>query len=530
MATQVVARLRTVFGVELPLRALFEAPTVGELAARVGAASGASALPPIAPVTRGDALPLSFAQERLWFLDQLEPGHAFYNVPEAVRLRGVLDVEALRRALGAVVARHEVLRTTFRTVDGRPFQVIASATAPEAFVLPTEDLSGLGAAAGEVLERRLAAEAARPFDLAGGPLIRAQLVRLGPEEHAFLLVLHHIVSDGWSMGVLHRELSELYAAYAAGADDAAALARLPVLPVQYADYAVWQRAWLGGGELERQLAYWRTQLAGAPPVLELPTDHPHPAVQTYRGAVHPFVLPAALVEQLRALGRAEGATLYMVLLAAFEGLVGRYTEQRDFVVGTPIANRTQAELEGLIGFFVNTLVLRADLAGDPSFRTLVRRVRETALGAYAHQDLPFEVLVEALQPPRDLSRSPLVQVGFVLENMPTVTLALPEVRLEPLAAPTATTKFDLTLFVWEDGSGGLAGMVEYSTDLYEAATVGRLAQHFRTLLEGAVADPERRLAALPLLSAAEREQATSCSKHRWRARRTRWRWRARASS
>ncbi|HEX2081286.1 MAG TPA: condensation domain-containing protein, partial [Longimicrobium sp.] len=383
LATRVVSRVRDVFAIELPLRALFEGPTVAELAKAVKEVRRAElpVLPPVVPVERTGALPLSFAQERLWFIDRLEPGSAVYNMPMARRLGGALDEAALERSLREIVRRHEALRTVFAEVDGSPVQVIAPF---DGFALPVEDLSGLGETDREAaVGRRAGEEAARPFDLAAGPLFRAALLRLGGEDHVLLLSMHHIVSDGWSMGVLVRELSALYAAYREGRESP-----LPELPVQYADYAVWQREQLAGEVLDRQLAYWKERLAGAPGLLELPTDHPRPAVQAYRGATVPFEISLELLERLQALGRSEGATLYMTLLGAFQVLLGRYAGSEDVVVGSPIAGRTRREVEELIGFFVNTLVLRTDLSGNPSFREVLRRVREATLGAYEHQEVP----------------------------------------------------------------------------------------------------------------------------------------------
>ncbi|HEU4754210.1 MAG TPA: condensation domain-containing protein, partial [Armatimonadota bacterium] len=411
LAIRVVSRIREVFGVELPLRALFEGPTVAALVVCVEELRRAElpVLPPVVPVERTAPLPLSFAQERLWFLDRLEPGSATYNILAAWRLGGALDERALERSLGEIVRRHEALRTTFTEVDGSPVQVIAPSGA---FALPVEDLSALSGADREAaLRRRAGDEARRAFDLSAGPLFRAALLCLGEEEHVLLLSMHHIVSDGWSMGVFFRELSALYAAYREGRESP-----LPELAVQYADYAVWQREQLAGEVLDRQLAYWRERLADAPALLELPTDHPRPGVQTFRGAHEPIELPLELLERLRALGRSEGATLYMTLLSAFQVLLGRYAGSEDVVVGSPIAGRTRGEVEELIGFFVNTLVLRTDLGGDPSFREVLGRVREATLGAYEHQELPFEKLVAELQPERSLSHSPLFQVMFTLQN------------------------------------------------------------------------------------------------------------------
>ncbi|HEX6863967.1 MAG TPA: amino acid adenylation domain-containing protein, partial [Thermoanaerobaculia bacterium] len=395
MAARLVARVRERLGTELPLAAVFEAPTLAGLAARIERARLADA-PPLAPVPRTGEIPLSFAQERLWFLDQMEPGSAAYNMPFAARLDGELDIEAFRQALEGIVQRHEALRTTFQAgSDGRPVQIIA---APAPLALPVIDLS-----AGEV-QYRLEAEARLPFDLARGPLLRALLLRLGPESHVALVVQHHIVSDGWSIGVFLRELSALYEG-----------SPLPDLPVQYADYAVWQRSW---PRLDAQLAWWRERLAGAPQVLELPADRPRPPVRSLRGGERSVRLSAGLAHELQALGRQEGATLFMVLLAAFQALLQRYTGQDDLLVGSPVAGRGERQLEPLIGFFVNDLVLRADLSGNPAFPVFLSRVRDGALAAYAHQDVPFERLVEELRPERDRSRPPLVQVMLALQNAP----------------------------------------------------------------------------------------------------------------
>ncbi|HEX8242788.1 MAG TPA: condensation domain-containing protein, partial [Longimicrobium sp.] len=442
-----------------------------------------------------DGAPLSFAQERLWFVDRLEPGSAVYNIPMALRL-GALDEAALERALGEIVRRHEALRTTFREVDGSPVQVIAPFGG---FTLPVEDLSGLGEAEREVEARRRATEEAmRPFDLAAGPLFRAVLLRLGAEDHVLLLSMHHIVSDGWSMGVLSREFSALYAAYREGRESP-----LPALPVQYADYAVWQREHLRGELLERQLSYWRERLAGAPELLELPTDHPRPAVQTFRGAIERFELPGELLERLRALVRSEGATLYMGVLAAFQVLLSKYSGSEDVVVGSPVAGRTRDEVAGLIGFFVNTLVLRTDLGGDLSFREVLGRVREATLGAYEHQELPFEKLVAELQPERSLSHSPLFQVSFSLTSVEGSRPGLPGLRIESAYTDSETAKFDLSLAV-NEGSRGLHAALTYGTDLFDESTIRRMLGHLERVLEQVGADGELRLSELRLLGEEER--------------------------
>ncbi|HET7463045.1 MAG TPA: amino acid adenylation domain-containing protein, partial [Longimicrobium sp.] len=498
LATRVVSRVRAVFGVELPLRALFEGPTVAEMASAVEDERRAElpVLPPVVPSERTGALPLSFAQERLWFLDRLEPGSTTYNLPFARRLRGPLDVDALERSLGEIVRRHASLRTTFAEVDGSPVQVIAPFGG---FVLPVEEASGAGRADREAAVRRRAGEEARrAFDLSAGPLFRASLLRLGAEDHVLLLPMHHIVSDGWSMGVLNRELAALYAAYREGRTSP-----LPELGVQYADYALWQRAQLAGEVLERQLAYWRERLADAPALLELPTDHPRAPVQTYRGASVPVELSAELLERLQALGRREGATLYMTLLGAFQVLLSKYGGSDDIVVGSPIAGRTRKEIEELIGFFVNTVVLRTDLSGDPTFRELLGRVREGTLGAYAHQEVPFEKLVAELQPERSLSHAPLFQVMFTLQNAGGGGGGLPGLEVSDAGADLASARFDLTLELAATPQG-LRGGLNYSTDLFERATVERMLGHLERVLEQVATDADVRLSRLELLGGAER--------------------------
>jgi len=453
---------------------------------------------PILPRSReSNPVPLSFAQQRLWFLDQLEPGSSIYNIFTSVPFDEPIKVAALEQSLNEIVRRHESLRTTFVAVDGQPFQLIAPSLR---LPLPVVDLRGWAAPGREAEAQRLAsAEAARPFDLAQGPLLRATLLRLEEQASVLLLVMHHIVTDGWSMGVLFQELSALYQAFSQG--QASPLAELPI---QYADFAVWQRQWLQGEVLERQLAYWRRQLADLP-VLQLPSDRARPAIPSFRGASQFLLLSEELTAALRALAQGEGVTLFMTLLAAFQTLLHRYSGQAEIVVGSPIAGRNRAEIEGLIGFFVNTLVLRTDLSGDPSFRTLLGRVREVALGAYAHQDVPFEKLVEELQPERDLSRNPLFQVTLQLFSAPSSDEETPTATLRSLEIERETAVFDVTFHLWE-GPEGLSGQFEYSTDLFEAATIARLARHFQTLLEGVVANPDQRLSELPLLTQRERQR------------------------
>jgi amino acid adenylation domain-containing protein len=502
LATQVVSRVRRVFGVELALRELFEAPRLAALAERIERAlrvGHGTAVPPLVPAARGGRLPLSFSQQRLWFLDQLEPGSSVYNMPVALRLEGALRIEVLAAALAEIARRHESLRTRFERVDGEPVQVIEE---PGRLRLPVVDLGSLARPLREREARRLAREEARrPFDLGRGPLLRTSLVRLGPEEHALLATLHHSVSDGWSMGVLRREMGALYRAFAAGEPSP-----LPELAVQYADYAAWQRGWLSGAVLDAEVSHWRERLAGVPLFLELPWDRPRPAVRSPRGARESVRLSSALSQALAALARREGSTSFMTLLAAFQTLLSRLSGQPDVSVGIPVAGRTRMETENLIGFFVNTLVLRTDLSGDPPFRELLRQVRETALQAHAHQNLPFDKLVEELAPQRSLSYTPLFQVLFVVQNAPREDLDLPGVRLRGIeGAEEETTKFDLTLGLTESREG-LRGSLEYSTDLFDGSTMRRWLNSLETLLSGVVAEPGLRLSDLPLLNPAERAQ------------------------
>ena len=443
-------------------------------------------------------LPLSFAQQRLWFLDQLAPGNPVYNIPWVMRLAGPLDVAALEAALGEVVRRHEVLRTTFSTVGEKPVQVIAPALV---LTLGVTDLRHLPAAERAAEAGRLATEEGRRgFDLGRGPLIRLGLLRLADEEHVLLLTIHHVVSDGWSMGVLMNELAALYEAFRAGRPSP-----LPELPVQYADFAQWQRQWLQGEVLEEQLAYWRKQLGGDLAALELPADRPRPAVPTFTGTTAARALPGGLTRAMEALGRQEGVTPFMVALAALQALLHRYTGQDDIVVGSPIAGRNRTEIEPLIGFFVNMLVLRTDLSGDPTFRELLARVREVTLGAYAHQDLPFERLVDIVRPERDPTRAPLFQASFSLQGAATNVLRLAGVTVALDGVDLGTSRFDLSLTMGE-GPDGLAINAEYSTALFDDGTIARMMRHFQTVLEGALAGPGRRLSELPLLDEEERRR------------------------
>ena len=459
-------------------------------------------------VPRERALPLSFAQQRLWFLDRLVPDNPFYNIPFSVRLQGRLDYAALKQAFGAIVHRHEALRTNFVKVDGQPTQIVAQKVDVS---LPVVDLQHLPSTERQLIAQQIATESAQqPFNLATDLLLRVKLLQLDADEYVLLLNLHHIVADGWSLGVLVRELGLLYTAFSEGKPSP-----LPELPIQYADFAHWQRQWLQGQVLESQLSYWRSHLADLP-ILNLPTDKARPAVQTYRGATQQLKLSKNLTQSLEALSQQAGVTLFMTLLAAFQILLYRYTGQEDLAVGSPIANRKYSQLEPLIGFFVNSLVLRVDLSENPTFRELLERVRQVTLGAYAHQDLPFEKLVEELHPERDLIRNPLFQVVFALQNAPMQPLELPGLTLNPLKFDVTTTRFDLELHLWEGDRGlsglwegsveGLSGFVAYNTDLFDASTIARMLAHFQTLLEGIVTNPDTRIANLPLLSAAERHQ------------------------
>ncbi len=500
-ATQVISRARETFRVELPLRDLFESPTVAGLSERVEIARQSLlglSTSPIQPVPRDRPLPASFAQRRLWFLNRLAPDSSVYNLQQGLRLFGALDVNALARSLAEIVRRHEVLRTVFAIEEEQLVQIVVP---DPSLASPVIDLRALSRPEQETLILQLATEAVRqPFDLTRGPLLRPQLLCLSENEHVLLLTMHHIISDGWSAGVLNWELATLYKAFSVGGP-----APVPELSIQYADFAVWQRQWLRDEVLATQLDYWKQQLADAPSMLTLPTDRPHPAVQTFRGTCQYVMLPKKLSESLRRLSRQENTTLFMTLLSAFQVLLYRYTGQTDIVVGSPIANRNRAEVEGLIGFFVNTLVLRANLAGNPSFRDVLRQVREVTLGAYAHQDLPFEMLLEKLQPERNLSHNPLFQVMFALQNAPIKDLELPGLTWKQVAVDKGTATVDLAMVMW-DSEQGLEGVLEYNTDLFDASTMTRLLEHLQLLLEGIVADPDERIAYLPLLTETERYQ------------------------
>ena len=445
-----------------------------------------------------DELPLSFAQQRLWFLDQLHTGSSAYNMGRALRLVGDLNQAAMEAALTALLRRHESLRTTFAANDGQPRQIIAPPTRVE---LPLTDLSAHPPTEREVIvQQLLQTEADRPFDLARGPLFRAALLRLAEQEHIFFMNMHHIVSDGWSMMLFFKELSALYAAALHQQSPP-----LPELPIQYADYALWQREWLSGERLQEQLAYWRQQLETAPAVLELPTDYPRPVQQSYHGHTHQLTLEPQLVSRLKQLSQQSGCTFFMTLVAAFKVLLYRYTGSQDILVGTPVAGRNRGELEGLIGFFINTLVLRTDLSGNITFKELLGRVREVCLGAYAHQDLPFEKLVEELQPERSLAHMPLCQVAISLQTMQASQLRLEGLQESRMDFVRETAKFDLTLSLWEE-TKGLVGILQYNSDLFDATTIESMANHYQKLMESAVSQPDQLISDLEMLTPAEKQQ------------------------
>jgi amino acid adenylation domain-containing protein len=451
---------------------------------------------------RPERVPLSFQQSRLWFLDQLVPGSAAYNIPATVRLTGRLSVAALERALDEVTRRHETLRTVFAADDGDPAQVILPHSSRE---LPIVDLRDLNTSERDAeVERMAREEAERPFDLAHGPLLRAKLLRLRDDEHVFLLTMHHIISDGWSMNILVRELAAAYDSMSAGRAP-----MLPELPIQYADFALWQHEWLQRERMEAHLSYWKRQLGGSPPVLELPASRPRPAIQTFQGRYQNYELSQSLTNALKSLAKDEGVSIFVLMLTAFKTLLHRYTLQDDIIVGTPMANRNRVEVEGLIGFFANTLVLRTDLSGNPTFRETLVRVREAVLSADAHQDVPFEQIVEELQPERDMSRNPLFQVMFIQDNTVS-SVAIPNLRFDALPVHGGTTKFDLSLSMTER-EGALCGSVEYSTDIFDDDAIARFVEHYKTLLAGVAADPGQRLSDLPVLAHDERRRIV----HEW---------------
>jgi amino acid adenylation domain-containing protein len=501
LAAQVIARVRQTLQLELSFVDFWERATIAGIAAgiqAVGCAEEQLSVSSITPAVGGNQLPLSFAQQRLWFFDQLEPGTPAYNRPVFLRLSGRLDTMALQRSLNEIVRRHEILRTTFRSAAGRPYQVISPALQR---AMPVVDLSLLQTNEREAEARRLAIdEGNRAFDLTADTLLRARLLRLGDDEHILILTTHHIASDGWSDGILFQELAALYEAFSRGQPSP-----LNELSVQYADFATWQQQWLADDVLDAQLAYWRRKLAGASPTLELFTDRPRPASESFQAARQSILLPTSLTDGLKALSRRERVTLFMTLLAAFKVLLWRYTAQDDIVVGTPFAGRNRVETEKLIGVFTNTVVLRTDLSGNPSFHELLSRVRETSLEAHAHQDVPFERLVEELQPERVIGRNPLFQVMFQLRSMPVEAARLSGMKVARLDFACDVAKLDLLLEIVENPDT-LTCRLYYRTDLFDAATIARMAGHYHTLLQSIVANTDQRISHLSLLSESERRQ------------------------
>ena len=508
-ATRLVSQIIKHFQLEIPLQSLLQSPTVAKMAAAItehqerklkdkdGRFAAGTALS-LRPLPRDPKLELSFAQQRLWFLNQLEPDSPVYNQCKALRLRGRLNRPALQQALGSIVERHEVLRTTYAMVDGGIAEQIIGTVQP--VELPILDISSLAESQLDDEVQRIAEKLKeRPFDLRKDMPLRLALIKLSPRAYVLVTIKHHIASDGWSSGVFSRELAALYESFTQGR-----LNSLPDLPIQYADYAVWQREWLQGEVLEKQLAYWKGHLQNVP-VLELPADRPRAALQSDRGARQFFNLSKTLSDRLKALSHREGATLFMTLLAAFQTLLQRYSGQDDIAVGSPIAGRTRAETEGLIGFFVNTLVFRTDLSGNPTFRELLARVRESALRAYEHQDLPFEKLVEDLNPDRNSSHSPVFQVLFAVQNLPRREFEIQELIATPIEIRSVSSKFDMfAAFLERDGQ--LMLRMAYRSELFDATTIARMLGHFQTLLEGIVANPDQRISELPLLTETEKHQ------------------------
>ncbi len=501
LATQIASRLREHFRMVVPVRAIFEAPSIAELAKRLDAARREEQgilPPPIEPVPRGNDMPLSFAQERLWVLDQIEPNNPLYNIPRALRLRGVLRTEALEKAINEIVRRHESQRTTFTVKDSHPVQEIA-----HSMVIPLEiqDLTSFPPDVREAEASRIAIkEAMRPFNLGHGPLIRVLLLRLADDDHVLQLTMHHIISDAWSAGIFLQELGVLYEVFCAGSPSP-----LPELRVQYADYAVQERQWLQGEVLEKQLAFWREKLKGVPPVLELPLDRPRPASRTFHGAHETLHIPSEHLNMVKTLARQESATLFMALMAGFQAMLSKYSGEEQIVVGTDLANRTMPDTERMIGFFINLMAVRTDLSGNPTFRELLGRVREGLLESYAHQEVPFPKIVQEVQPERSATHNPIVQALFVMQNIPQVKRELAGLQADPFNVPVTTSKFDLAVFVVEKPEG-LLGHWVYSTELFERTTIQRMMLHFGNLLRNAVAQPDARLSALSMLTSEEVEQ------------------------
>jgi acyl transferase domain-containing protein len=509
LATQMFSRIRETFAVDISLETVLFNQTIADLGGEIEKLEGTttSDADVVHPVDRAGELPLSFAQEWLWLIHQVNPDSAAYNLPAAVRLKGALDVAALEKSIGEVVRRHEILRTRFTEVDGRPAQVIDPAVPIK---LPIVELSAIETEQREVEAGRIVTEDARlPFDLEQGPLLRSFLLRLGEDDHAIILTVHHIVSDAWSTGIIIQEIATLYEIFRRGEESP-----LPPLPIQYADYAYWQRSHLQGERLASLLDYWQQQLQGATPVLKLPVDHPRPEVQTLRGAHKSFNLPRDLSESLRLLSRSEGTTLFMTLFAAFQTLLFRYSQQEDFCVGVPIAGRSLKETEGLIGCFINNLVLRARVSRELRFRELLAKTREATLGAFAHQDLPFAKVVEAVQPERSLSHSPLFQVIFDFRSTPREqSQDLPELSLSTIGSEMGTAKLDLVLDIWDAGEA-IVGSMEYNTDLFDDSTIEQMLSRFEVLLSSIVQQPDARLSALSLQTESEKQDEELSSRKR----------------
>ncbi len=501
MATQVISRVNDTFNVSIPVARMFERPTIAgfaDLLCSLQREQDSSDTPPLVPVERGNTAPLSFAQQRLWFISQMEPDNPVYNIPMAMGLEGKLDLDALQKSVNRIITRHETLRSRFRHEGGKPVQII---DAIDVIDMPVIDMSHIAPADRDLESQRFINEAAfQPFDLTRDYPLRVQLMRFSTDHHILLITMHHIASDGWSLGILFNELTVLYEAYARGGSTT-----LSPLPIQYADFAIWQRQWLSGNELERQLGYWRSQLSGELPVLELPLDHPRPAVQSFNGEWESYILPKKLSDSIKQLSRREQTTLFMTLLAAFQVLLHRYARQNDIITGSPVANRNRSEIEGLIGFFVNMLVLRTQIDPERPFIELMQRVRKTTLDAYSHQDMPFEKLVESLGLQRDLSRSPLIQMTFALQNAPMEPLDLVGLSLRKMMIKCETVRFDLEAQVW-DRDDGLVVTITYNTDLFDASTIQRMLGHYHHLLESIVSNPSAPVRELTMLSDSEYEQ------------------------